>query len=151
MADELKVEIQGLDEVVDALKQIGVDAIAAVELIALAAAEPAARAVAAKAPGKIGDDIVTETTEKSAKRVTVSVGPSKKQWFARFVEYGTTPHTVTARRQRALKLYGLGDVFRKSVDHSGTAAKPFMRPAFDTTQQAAQQRAMAAAKKAVGA
>lgn len=147
----MKVELQGLDEVLGALKQIGVDAVEAVEAIATAAAEPAARAVAAKAPGKIGEDIVTATTEKSKQRVTVSVGPSRKQWFARFLEYGTTPHTVTARRQRALKLYGLGDVFRRKVDHSGTAAQPFMRPAFDTTQQAAQQRAMAAAKKAVGA
>ena len=151
MADELKVEIQGLDEVVDALRQIGVDAVAAVEAIALAAAGPVAQAVAAKAPGRIGEDIVTETTEKSEKRVTVSVGPSRKQWFARFLEYGTTPHTVSARRERALKLYGLGNVFRKSAGNTGTSATPFMRPAFDTGQDAAQQRAAAAAKKAVGA
>ena len=160
MADELKVEIQGLDEVVDALRQIGVDAVAAVELIALAAAEPVAQAVAAKAPGRIGEDIVTETTTKSKKRVTVSIGPSRAAWYARFVEYGTASggeKILTRKKKKGgggkpFRLYGISsNMLRASINHQGIAAQPFMRPAFDTTQQAAQQRAAAAAKKAVGA
>lgn len=148
MADEMRVEIVGLEDVVDALRALGVDMENAVEAIALAAAEPMARTVAAKAPGAIGDAIVTETTEKSKKRVTVSVGPSRKAWIARFVEFGTGAHTVTARKQKALKLYGLG-VYRKRVDHPGMPAQPFMRPAFDTGQSASQTAAANAAKKVI--
>ena len=148
MADEMRVEVVGLEDVVDALRELGADMESAVEAIALAAAEPMARTVAAKAPGKIGDAIVTETTEKSKSRVTVSVGPSRKAWIARFVEFGTGAHTVTARKQRALKLYGL-NIYRKRVEVVGVAARPFMRPAFDTGQSASQTAAANAAKKVI--
>ena len=141
MADNVQIELQGVAELVATLEQIGADVQGVVEQIALAAAVPVAKAIEAKAPGDIGQSIVTATTEKSKKRVTVSVGPDKKKWIARFLEYGTSPHAITADEKKALKLYPLGDVFRRSVNHPGMAAQPFMRPAFDETQGEAQTAA----------
>lgn len=54
------------------------------------------------------------------------------------VEYGTGPHTIEPRTDRprpraALKFEGAGgkSVYRGRVEHPGTQAQPFMRPAMD--------------------
>ena len=151
MAESVQIELQGMKQLVATREQIGADVESVVEQIALAAAEPVARAIEAKAPGDIGQSIVTATTEKSKRRVTVAVGPDKKKWIAKFLEFGTSPHQITASQQKALKLYPLGDVFRKSVNHPGMAAQPFMRPAFDETQGEAQAKAGEKVAEVIGA
>lgn len=58
-----------------------------------------------------------------------------KVFYAKFIEYGTRPHTITARDGGALRF---GGGFYKSVDHPGIVnPKAFLRPALDTQAQAA--------------
>lgn len=69
--------------------------------------------------------------------------------YAAHVEYGTEPHVIKARRQKAMRWAvkggtgpgasrlsgsprrGAAVVYAKSVQHPGTKAQPFMRPALD--------------------
>jgi HK97 gp10 family phage protein len=57
-----------------------------------------------------------------------------KLFYARFVEYGTRPHSIAARNRKSLSL---GGFFLNSVDHPGARPRPFMRPALDTQASAA--------------
>lgn len=52
-----------------------------------------------------------------------------KPWYARFLEYGTAPHRIEAKKGGALFI---GGHFVKGLDHPGAAPHPFMRPALDT-------------------
>lgn len=72
----------------------------------------------------------------------VKAGPSeegdepkgkKTAFYAHMVEFGTQAHVIRAKNSRALAV-GV-DV----VHHPGSKARPFMRPAFDATRQAALQ------------
>jgi HK97 gp10 family phage protein len=57
-----------------------------------------------------------------------------KVYYARFVEYGTVPHSITAKDRKGLSIGGL---FFQSVQHPGAKPHPFLRPALDTQAQAA--------------
>jgi len=52
----------------------------------------------------------------------------RAQYPAFYLETGTTPHTITARKAKSL---GDKGQFGKSVEHPGYAARPFLRPALD--------------------
>jgi HK97 gp10 family phage protein len=58
---------------------------------------------------------------------SVKVGNSVA-YYAQMVEFGTRPHVIKAKPGHALNINGR-EV--KSVQHPGTAAHPFMRPAAD--------------------
>lgn len=85
----------------------------------------------------VADDIRIKAKRNSATgAVTATVGPSSKTaYIANFLEFGTSPHTIRAKGDKALYVPGIG--FTKQVHHPGAPAKPFMRPAFDTKVQAA--------------
>lgn len=72
-------------------------------------------------------DSLKVTTRARGGKVSATVGT--KVFYAKFVEYGTRPHTITARDGGALRF---GGGFVKSVEHPGIARpRPFLRPAFD--------------------
>ena len=51
---------------------------------------------------------------------------------AAFVEFNTRPHIIRAKRAKFLRFKKGGTYhFRKSVQHPGTTAQPFMRPALE--------------------
>jgi HK97 gp10 family phage protein len=54
-------------------------------------------------------------------------GAKAPHW--RWVEFGTAAHKIKAKPQHALSFGGMAV---REVDHPGAAAKPFMRPAFDS-------------------
>jgi HK97 gp10 family phage protein len=58
----------------------------------------------------------------------------KKAWYGRLEEFGTAPHVIRVKRGKALKI---GSTYVKEVQHPGAAARPFMRPAFDTKKREA--------------
>ena len=93
------------------------------------------RQAAANAGGVIGREMTHATTAKTQNAVEVSVGPSKKAWFAHFVEFGTRAHPVKPRARQALQI---GDRFRARANHPGTTERPFLRPAVDQRQAEAQ-------------
>lgn len=60
----------------------------------------------------------------------VKIGPHTE--YAAFVEFGTKPHVIEARNKKALAfMMGNTRVVVKRVNHPGSRAKPFVRPAFE--------------------
>lgn len=64
----------------------------------------------------------------------VYIGPRRggrfKGYTGHLVEYGTAPHIIKAKAAGGL-LRLRGNVFAEEVQHPGSAAHPFMRPAAD--------------------
>ena len=60
----------------------------------------------------------------------VIIGPDTE--YAEYVEFGTKPHEIRAKKGKALAFrMGGQTVIVKSVKHPGTRAQPFVRPAFE--------------------
>lgn len=52
-----------------------------------------------------------------------------------YIEFGTAPHAITANDADVLHFWVDGiEVFANTVDHPGTDAQPFLRPALDATR-----------------
>lgn len=84
----------------------------------------------------LADDIKVRIKRGKPGTVTANIGPSgKTSYIANFLEFGTAPHTIKAKRGKQLYVPGIG--FTKRVDHPGSPPHPFMRPAFDTQVNAA--------------
>lgn len=59
------------------------------------------------------------------------------QGYASFIEAGTAPHRIQARRAQALRFVIGGDtIFRFAVNHPGTRAYPYMGPALLKAERA---------------
>lgn len=61
-------------------------------------------------------------------------------WYSHFVEYGTMPHDMKPKTQKAMSFFvgnenGVNHVFAKFVKHPGMKKKPFLRPAADMADQ----------------
>ena len=71
---------------------------------------------------------------------TVKAGGGKNAvWYAHLVERGTSPHVIlpAGGTLAGQALAVAGRILGARVDHPGAAAKPFMRPAFDSRAAAA--------------
>lgn len=122
------VKVTGIENVVKALDGKQADLKAAIEAILMIGAEVIRQAAAGRAKGKIAANMTKERLPGNP--IMVGIGPSKKQWYARFREFGTKAHSVKPKRAKALQV-GL-DTFRARVrNQPGTAAQPFLRPALD--------------------
>jgi HK97 gp10 family phage protein len=68
----------------------------------------------------------------------VTAGKNQKKddpFYAHMVEFGTTRHQIAPKDKKGLQV---GDgVVQGTVDHPGARERPFMRPAFDTSSDAA--------------
>jgi HK97 gp10 family phage protein len=90
--------------------------------------------------GALRDSIRITSTRLHEGRViaTVAAGGETKRgadvYYAHFVEFGTAAHTIKAPKGGALEFAG---GWYTSVQHPGTPAKPFMRPALDGAAQSA--------------
>lgn len=67
-------------------------------------------------------------TRSNARGGLVTASVYTRVFYAKFVEYGTKPHTITAKNRKGLTVGGL---FFQSVDHPGAKPRPFLRPALD--------------------
>lgn len=128
----VKIQVDGIENVKraldgqrDALRQ-------ALEKIVLAGAEVIRSAAESQAPGKIANDMLKEPAEKTGTKVIVHIGPHKRRWYAQIVEKGAVAHPVAPRKKKALKL--ADNTLRRSAQHPGMRARPFLRPAFDGNQ-----------------
>jgi hypothetical protein len=75
----------------------------------------------------------TITKSEGILQGTVSAGGA-----AHFLEWGTRPHRIEARNGQALRFMVNGQViYRRSVNHPGTAPRPFLRHARDRAAMAA--------------
>lgn len=96
-------------------------------------------------PGALRDSIRVTTKTRGGKVIASVVAGGKGKngadvYYAHFVEFGTSPHSIVPQTRRALSIGGL---FVESVEHPGARPQPFMRPALDGQ---AQQAVIAAAE-----
>lgn len=81
--------------------------------------------------GELAGDIVVSVKNSNAFEGIVEIGPSTKTyWYAKWQEFGTKVHTITASEGKVLIGLG-GRILGKSVTHPGQPARPFVRPALD--------------------
>jgi len=52
-------------------------------------------------------------------------------WYAHFVEFGVDPHELTIKSKKVMNIGD--DNFATTASHPGIKAKPFLRPAVDST------------------
>ncbi|HSY22318.1 MAG TPA: hypothetical protein VK841_09400 [Polyangiaceae bacterium] len=70
--------------------------------------------------------------------------------YAAYVENGTRPHVIEAKRAQALRWEdsGGGVHFAKRVNHPGTTPRPFMGPAYIHTEQILERNLLMLAERA---
>ncbi len=81
--------------------------------------------------------------------IEARIGPSKRRWYFKFFELGATAHEITGN-----PLVFEGDnglVIIGGVHHPGLAARPWLRPAFDTKQGEAPNAVGATFRQAIEA
>lgn len=136
------VKIEGLEEVVAELRKRGADVAAGVEAICVAGAEVVQAAIEARAPGGLANDLRHETTVRSGPKVVVSVGVLKRRnYIARFQEFGVNVHQIPGerrRRRRKVKVLKFGGRYARSVWHPGHKPQPFLRPGYESSKGGAQ-------------
>lgn len=81
--------------------------------------------------GRLRSSIVSRA-DSSARGVGYSVGTNVN--YAAAVEYGTAPHVIRPKNKKALAWPGARHPVAL-VNHPGTRAQPFMRPALALTEQ----------------
>ena len=78
---------------------------------------------------------ITHNIEEDQKTQVAKIGTPVE--YAPYVEFGTRPHTIRATNKKALANKKAGVVFGKTVNHPGSQAKPFLRPAFESKKDEA--------------
>jgi HK97 gp10 family phage protein len=131
----VNVEMEGVEELLQKLKQAGAVINDEQEAAFLAGAKVIENAANRLAPTP---DIISEVKESSATSCIVEVKPKEEKWYYRFFETGAGQHDITPKKASALAFEGdEGLVITGGVDHPGMVARPFLRPAFDTEKDAA--------------
>lgn len=135
-------DFEGFGELADELNTFSERLLLAAELLPRAidsGVETTARDVEA-----LASELAPKETNRLANSIH-SQRQSQMHWsvgtnvhYADDVEFGTAPHVITPDGAEALKFPdGNGNViFRSKVDHPGTPAQPFMRPALQQHQSA---------------
>jgi len=134
----ISVKLEGSEALLKELRALGGNAKKAVRGATRAGAhvmqdeaERRARAVS----GASGKHTRLVTSASQPTFVEASVGPSKKKFFMRFFETGVTRHEISGHPLAFEGDQGL--VVIGGVNHPGMPARPWLRPAFDATGDAA--------------
>lgn len=138
----MTVKLEGLKDLNKALQELDGKLATKINRRAISrGAQVIRKEMRALAPRKTGDlrrelrYKIRKSKEKTG--FSGSVGPTKKAFYARFIEFGTSAHEIPApmigsRRNRranpAVVSFG-GKVFSR-VDHPGQRPQPFLRPAY---------------------
>lgn len=130
MADE----VEGLDELLENfMRLIEVAMGEPVTRAALAGGDVLLGAMLANAPGP---HIVNQLVKIEPNFAQVGIGPDKEHWYYRLIETGVQAHVISPSAKKAIA----GSSMNHPVliaDHPGVPARPFMRPAYDGSKDAA--------------
>lgn len=91
-----------------------------------------AKAHAAVASGLLRDGLKISARIRNGKVTASLKATGKHAYLARWIEYGTAAHKISAKKGGALAIGGR--VYR-TAGHPGAKAHPFMRPALDARAQ----------------
>jgi hypothetical protein len=130
----VQIEIKGLDKIVNALQKypqisrpLFVRAInASLITIESVAHDPVFefRTPRGERTGLLEDSFAYGKRLAAESNLSGSVGPTVR--YAKFVEEGTSAHTITVRNKKVLANKKTGEIFGRTVHHPGTPANPFM-------------------------
>lgn len=156
MANESTVDIKGLAELDNLLKEIPTiiernvmrTALRRGQEIMLNSAKTNLQKNGSVLSGDLLNSLRISHKRKSEKYGWVRyhlIAGNKKAWYSHIVEYGSgsfyagtgtkskkQPYEIKPKKRKSLFLAG---VFKEIVIHPGARPKPFMRPAFDSTNQ----------------
>lgn len=140
MPEEIfKFDISAFKDLEKLLKQLPEPlAKKALEDAARAGANLLRREIRARAPqgeGKLKRNILVKKNKRTKYAVNYKVGVAGKIYYAHFIEFGTSPHLIAAKRKKLLT--DGQEAFGKEVQHPGQSARPFLRPAVDAKGQEA--------------
>jgi len=149
MADKLHYRLEGLDQVIREIERRRLDARRSIRQMLAPGADIIKDAVKQRGRGRFQTQITRRITLSMAKlEAAAEIGPVKKQaYIARFLEFGTQPHPIRARKGGRL---WIGGRFVKSVKHPGSRPYPFMQPAYEASEAPARAAIAEAAKKLLG-
>jgi HK97 gp10 family phage protein len=133
MSIRVTAKIEGGEQLLRALKEMDADLDRVLEAAALEGAEVIREAAISRAPG---DHIEVEVKEVKRGHATIEIGPDKDHWYYKFFETGTSAHEVRPVNRKALQI--TPEAYAMFASPSGMAARPFLRPAFDEKQAAAE-------------
>lgn len=137
MADT--INIKGLDKLNEFLQQLPVKMEKNVMRGSLRAGMkvvlPVAKSNIHSVSGELAKGLKLSTNSKGGKVTSSIKAKGEHGYVARWVEYGTKPHLITAKKGGGLQLPD-GRVL-SSVWHKGARPKPFLRPSLDQQASAA--------------
>lgn len=115
------------------------------------AAEDGARVLVEAANRRAPRPVVeTNIRKKTADEVLIEIGVPKEKYFYAIFETGADKHAIGPHKKQTMYFEGKdGDMFSKAVKHPGFASRPFLRPAFDEQQDAAQAAVKTRLAKAI--
>lgn len=90
--------------------------------------KPVAQSLVHPVSGKLAKGLKVGTRARGSVVMSYLKPTGPHAFIARFLEFGTKPHTITAKNRKGLSFGGL---FFQSVDHPGAKMHPFLRPALD--------------------
>jgi HK97 gp10 family phage protein len=151
-AIRIKTTVEGADEIIRALKHVGAEADAILNDAVLAAAEPIRAEAERRAPRLTGGgaaSIEKKIVDKGKGKARAVVGPDvaqpkrigrggQKHFYMLIQEFGADAHTISPKNKKALAFDG---VIVAGAQHPGLTAQPFMRPAWDTKRDEAEEAA----------
>lgn len=133
----LSYRIEGIDEVIREIARRQLNARKTIRQMLAPGADIVKEAVKRRGKGRFRTQITRRITLSMARlEAAAEIGPVKEQtYIARFLEFGTKPHVIRARRGGYLRLRSGRLV--KSVNHPGARPQPFLQPAFDASKDQA--------------
>ena len=91
--------------------------------------KPVAQGMIHNVSGDLSRGLKVGTRARGRRIIARLRATGRHRFIAHLVEFGTGAHTIIARIRRALSF---GGVAVRKIEHPGSRAKPFMRPALDT-------------------
>lgn len=134
--NDIRVVLEGNDELEKRLGAVGSLVRDILEKAVMDGAEVFREAAQQQAPGP---GIEAEVVKTGRGMAEAAIGPARQQWYYRFLETGAQPHEIRARGPLLTFEGEAGLVRARQVQHTGMAARPFLRPAFDGKQDEAQE------------
>ena len=117
-----------ISKLADALRESAGDADITTQNVLVHSSNYLKAEMEARVPVRTGK--LKQSIEVRVEENRVIIGPDTD--YAAFVEFGTRPHVIEAKNKKALAFKVNGQtVIVKKVNHPGTRAQPYVRPAFD--------------------
>jgi HK97 gp10 family phage protein len=113
----------------DALKQASQESGVTTQQVLVQSANHILAEMEARVPVKTGRLRTSLSIRVDTDKVTI--GPDTP--YAGYVEFGTKPHQIRPKKPGGVLMFTMGGqkVFARSVQHPGTRAQPYVRPAFE--------------------